>query len=189
MTLFEYLMVLLSVVLSLALAQLATGFGELVRAASRVRWSAAYGLWMLLGLGLVIDLWTSLWLVRGVERWGLVTLVFMLLQCLTIYLYVLWLLPREIGEREIDLWRHLLETRGLFLAALACNLIAGAAMNLLILPPGEMGDLANFAIIPIALLLTGLAWRLENRWLQRIVPLILVALMLLNFAVHFPTIG
>lgn len=46
MTIFEYFMVLLSVMLSLALAQLVTGIGELLRARPFVRWSFSYALWL-----------------------------------------------------------------------------------------------------------------------------------------------
>lgn len=189
MTIFEYFMVLLSVVLSLTLTQMATGVGELVRARSAVRWSTAYVLWLLVGLGMVFDLWTSLWLVRGVGTWSLPTIAFLLVAALAIYLFVLWLLPRAVGDEAIDLHQHLLDNRRLFLVALLAYYVCGVVMNASILPPEQMGEMTNYTIIPIATVLTGLAWWSPNRWLQLAVPSIILALLAIYFAIYFPTIG
>ena len=189
MTIFEYFMILISVVLSLTLAQLATGVGELVRSRSAVRWSFAYMIWLAVGLAVIIDLWTSLWLIRDVDRWSLVTILFLLALTLMIYLFVLWLLPRSIGDEPIDLGHHMIANRRLFLTALMAYYVAGAIVNVSVLPPGQIGDLANYVFLPVAFVLTGLAWWTPNRWVQSIVPLLVLAIPLSYFAIYFQTIG
>lgn len=189
MTIFEYFMVLLSVVLSLALAQLVTGVGELIRARGAVRWSFAYVLWLVHGFMMVLDWWTSLWLVRGVASWPLVTIVFMLLQAAMISLYVLWLLPRQVSEAPIDLGDYLLANRRLFLGAFLGYCVSGGITNIMILPPEARMDIANYVTLTPALVLLALAWWSHNRWVQRIVPAALLVLMLGYFAFYFQTIG
>ena len=188
MTIFEYFMVLLSVVLSLALAHLITGAGELVRARGRVRWSIPYALWLVVAFGRILDWWTSLWLVRGIASWSLVALIFLLLQAATIFLAVLWLIPRRIADEAIDLHEHLLGERRLFLGALMAYFAGGAATNFMILPPGEF-DLASFAILPVALSIAGAAWWSPRTWVQHAVPVAMIALLIVYFSVYFPSIG
>ncbi|MDF7775224.1 hypothetical protein P1X14_08200 [Sphingomonas sp. AOB5] len=189
MTIFEYFMVLLSVMLSLALAQLVTGAGELIRARGLVRWSFGYALWLVIGFLLVLDWRTSLWLVRGVGQWRLVTLVFMLLQASTIYLYVLWLVPKGAGDSEIDLRDYLVTNRRLFLTAFGIYCVLGWITNVMILPPEAMMDLANYATLGPALALTVLAWVTSNRWVHRLVPVAVLGMMIAYFALYFQTIG
>jgi hypothetical protein len=188
MTIFEYFMVLLSVVLSLALAQLITGVGELVRARGKVRWSVTYLLWLVVTFAMIIDYWASLWLVRGIPSWTLVALVFLLLPAAMMFLSILWLLPRHIGDEPIDLAEHLLSERRLFLGALIAYFVCGGVTNVLILPPGEF-DFANFAILPVALMIAGSAWWSPRTWVQRAAPMVMLALLAAYFSVYFTTIG
>lgn len=189
MTIFEYFMVLLSVMLSLALAQLVTGVGELMRARGLVRWSFGYVLWLAIGFLLVLDWWTSLWLVRGIAHWQLITLVFLLLQASTIYLYILWLVPKAIGDAEIGLDDFVLANRRLFLIGFGGYCICGGITNATVLPPEARMDVANYAILAPMLALAGLVWWSSNRWVQWLAPLAILALMIAYFAYYFRTIG
>ena len=59
MSIFEYFLVLFSVVLSLGLTHLATGMGELIRARRLVKWSLPHLLWVALTITSTMDLWSS----------------------------------------------------------------------------------------------------------------------------------
>ncbi|RYG82922.1 MAG: hypothetical protein EON59_14020 [Alphaproteobacteria bacterium] len=187
MTIFEYVMVLLSMVLSLSLTQLVSGVGELARSRN-VRWSLAHGLWIVVGFGLILDVWTSYWLIRDVPRWGLLSIVFMLLQTIAIYLFNLWLLPRLAGDEPMDLNAFLLDNRRLFLGAVIASYIAGVIFNVSLVPP-ETFELSNYAILPIAVGISAAAWWFRAGWVQIAAPALTLAMMLFYFATHFQTIG
>jgi len=189
MSVFEYFLILFSVVLSLALTQLITGVGELVRARPTVRWTIGYVLWLTIGFSLVLDLWTSLWLVRTVPRWSLVTLIFLLLQASSIFLYILWLLPRVGSQENVDLGDHALKERRLYLSAFSGYVFAGMITNLTILPKEASLDLASYALLPPTLVLNAIAWWSPNRWVQLLVPAVVQVLMITYFFAYFPTIG
>jgi hypothetical protein len=188
MSIFEYFMVLLSVVLSLTLTKLVTGVGELIQARSRVRWSIGYAFWLIFGLALVIDVWTSLWLLRGVSTWSLVTLVFLLLWVVSVFLFVQWLLPDRIGDEPIDLHAHLLAQRRLFLGAVLAYCVGAGATNILVLPTGAF-DLANYAVLFPAIVITATAWWSPAPWVQRAAPIAMTLLWVTYFATYFRTIG
>jgi hypothetical protein len=188
-SIFEYVMILISVVLSLGLTQVLTGAAELVRAHGLVRWSLTYCLWLVAALAFVLDMWASMWLLHDTPRWPILSLLFSLLSASTVYLLTVLLIPSRIGDGPIDLWQFHLDNRRLTLLAALGYCVAGFVMNLLVLPPAEMGNVANFTfIVPIALAL-GLAWWTPNRWVQRIAPVFVVGMMVLYFAAFFESIG
>ncbi|MBN8815281.1 MAG: hypothetical protein J0J06_07530 [Sphingomonas sp.] len=189
MSVFEYFLILFSVVLSLALTQLISGVGELVRARPTVRWTIGYALWLTIGLSLILDLWTSLWLVRTVPKWSLATLVFLLLQASAIFLYILWLVPKPGHQENVDLGEHALEERHLYLAALTGYVIAGVITNFTVLPKEALMDWASYAILPPSLVLIAIAWLAGNRWVQLLIPAAIQSLMITYFILYFPTIG
>jgi hypothetical protein len=190
MSVFEYVMVLLSVVLSLALTQLLLSLAELVRAGRKVRWSATYVMWMLLTLALVLDMWTSLWLLRDQTRWHIGTLVFVLFQCSSIYLLAHLMTPREAEvEAGIDLWDFHLRNRRLYLAPVIAYGLAGIVMNLVLLPASQLVNISTWIfVVPVTVVLV-IAWWRPEAWIQRVTTGGILAAMLVYFAFFFSSIG
>jgi hypothetical protein len=194
MSIFEYVMVLLSVVLSLSLTQLLTTIGLLLRAGRRVRWSVTYAMWLVLTLALVFDMWTSLWLLHERQSWSLGILVFVLLQCASIYLFAYLMTPEDKGPGEsgggtIDLWDYHVRNRRLYLAPVIAYDFAGMVMNLLVLPKSVLVDLSTWVfVVPVTILLM-LAWWLPHAWVQRIATAAMLGTMLVYFTFFFSSIG
>lgn len=111
MNVIEYVSVFVSIVLGLALAELATGVHRLIRAWRRVRWdwiSPALALMMLLE---IVQFW---WLAHGWygARGGLRLVEFLpdLTLFLLIYLMAAAVLPDEIPDRGLDLRQFYVES-------------------------------------------------------------------------------
>jgi len=189
MSIFEYVMVLLSVVLGLALTQLLINLADLLRAGERVRWSLTYATWMLLTLALVLDMWTSLWLLHEQPRWNIGVLVFVLFQCSSIFLLAHLMTPHGTGEGGTDLWEFHLANRRLYLAPVIAYDLAGIVMNLLVLPASALVSLSTWMfVVPVTILLM-LAWWLPWTWLQRAATGAMLLAMLTYFAFFFSSIG
>lgn len=189
MTIFEYFMVLLSVVLGLALAQLLTGLGELARAHERVRWSSLFAIRAALALLTIIDMWTSLWLVRDVPQWRLVSLLFLLGQAAAIYLHVLLLLPTVPVEGTIDLERYAIERRRLYLGPAIAYLFASVVTNVLFLPAAQRWSIVNFTVVAPLVVLNLIAWATPRRGVQLGAALGVLMMVVAYFAFYFPVIG
>jgi hypothetical protein len=189
MSIFEYAVVLLSVVLGLALTQLLTSIAVLLRAGRRVRWSVTYCMWLVLTLTLVLDMWTSLWLLKGQASWSIGILVFALFQCSSIYLLAHLMTPETAGESEVDLWDYHRANRRLYLAPVIAYDIGGILMNLLVLPPSALVSISTWAfVVPVTLVLL-LAWWLSGAWVQRLAAGFMLAVMLVYFTFFFSSIG
>lgn len=160
MTTFEFVSVLLSFVVSLALAHLLTGVARLVRAKGVKPSFVLFG-WMGVALFECVDIWFSLWHARETGSWSLPYVVLWLLAATSLYLFS-WLIVPE-GELDgRDLKAHFHDTRRKFLVAHASYLLLGWLINVTIATFQELtSPIFLLWFVPIAM-----AWMWANKWVQ-----------------------
>jgi hypothetical protein len=130
---FNYLSVMVSMVLGLGLTQLFAGIGNMVQVRRRVKPYWLHAVWIVLMIGLHIQMWWSFWMMRGVQEWTYTGFAFVLLGPGTLVIASHVLLP-ELVDGTIDVEKHYYDTRpvffGLLAAAGAWALLLEAAMGL-----------------------------------------------------------
>lgn len=130
MSTFEFVSVLLSIVVSLAFAHLLTGIARLVQAQG-VKFSLLYAAWMGLLLFCCVDYWFSLWQLRGTEVWTLGFVAFWLVLATMLYLATWLIVPTERAvEGGIDLSAWHDANRRKYIGALFLYQTLGVAANL-----------------------------------------------------------
>jgi hypothetical protein len=121
---FQYLAVLLSIVLGLGITQLLTGIGRLVQARARVRTYWPPLVWVALLLLVHVQAWWAMFELRGHAGWTFLTFLVVLLTPACLYLMAALALPdvaEATGEaRVLDLRTHYYaQTRWFFGAGVA----------------------------------------------------------------------
>jgi hypothetical protein len=130
MSTFEFVSVLLSIVVSLAFAHLLTGVARLVKAEG-VRFSLIYAGWYGIFLFCCLDYWFSLWQIRGVGVWTLGYVVFWVVLATMLYLAAWLVVPTERATEDgIDLIAYHDANRRKYLGALFIYQVLGVAANL-----------------------------------------------------------
>ena len=104
MSLFEYVIVLVSVVLSLGIARILENHAHLLKLGPKVRWSPTYLLWLLIIFFSHVDLWASLWLIRGSDSWTLLSVLGVLLAAVALFYASILSAPELEPGQSIDLW-------------------------------------------------------------------------------------
>jgi len=146
---FDFVAVFYSVVLGVAVAQLITGVGRLVEERRRVRNYWVHSVWILTVLLTDANNWWSLWSVRDIASWRLVSFLLLIALTALIFLMTVLLFPRppEPAER-IDLREHYYENSTIFLranaaawgTALLCNwtIYPSAPVDFVLFIPGSI---------------------------------------------------
>ena len=162
---FDFVMTLYSFVYALAVAEILSTVGDMIRAGKRVRFSWLNAGWMLNILLAIVAWWLSLWDLRADERWPMASVfVFFGVACL------LYVLARMVSapipdEGIVDLRRyHQREGRkyaALFAVECACTigtvfLYGSASQNWIS---------SNLATVP-TLVVSVAAAVTNNRWIQ-----------------------
>lgn len=186
MSLFEYVIVLVSVVLSLGMARLLESHAHLLKLESKVRWSLTYLLWLLIIFFSHVDLWASLWLIRDSDSWTLVSLLNVLLAAVALFYASILSAPELEPGQSVDLWAFHMDNRRRYIGAAAVYLLMGAILNMTALV-GHF-DWATVLLALPGLGLCLLAMFFRQRWVQIIIPIILVVMMTVYFTAYFSTI-
>src|SRR5689334_6509280 len=141
MTTFEFVSVLLSIVVSLAFAHLLTGIARLIQA-KVVNPSLPYIGWLGIFLFCCVGYWFSLWQARATAQWSLTYVLFWLALGAVLYLTCWLVVPTESAvEEQIDLSAFFETRRRSFLGAYLVYTAMGLTANLTI------GSLASAALV------------------------------------------
>jgi hypothetical protein len=160
MSTFEFVSVLLSIVVTLAFTHLLTGIARLINAKD-VKFSLVWAGWIGALLFGCVDYWFSLWQARATAVWSLAYVVFWLLLATALYLTA-WLAVPEFDRHErVDLVAFHEGSRRKYLGALIIVSLLGSGMNLTV---------ETFrSVVPTTaawLAVIAAAWLWRGRWVQ-----------------------
>lgn len=106
MSRFEYLSVLVSIVIALGISEIASSWGYLLRNRARVRFYWLHVFWSVFTALLMIQFWWGFWAFRTVESWTFFGLAAVVGECLVLVLAALVLLPDIHPAVRLDLRSH-----------------------------------------------------------------------------------
>ena len=113
MTLFEYISVMVSIVLGLSLAQLLNGVSQVARNSGRISAYLPHTLWLINLTLLHFLMWWSFWDFRSVE-WNYARFIVIVTEPLLIFLTTAILMPRNFAGKNVDLREYFLSIRHWF---------------------------------------------------------------------------
>ena len=127
MSLFEFIVGMISVILALALAQLFAGFGELIQNRERVKFYLPHSVWVANIFLLMFLHWWSLWAFKDLS-WNFAMFFFSLLTPSLFFLSATIISPRGHRAETIDLEDHFNKIRKLFFSIMIAT-VAFASMD------------------------------------------------------------
>ena len=178
---FDFVMTLYSFVYALAVAQILSTVGDMIRAGKRLRFSWLNAGWMVNVLLAIVAWWLSLWDLRAQAAWPMLTvLLFFVVACL------LYVLARMVSapipaEGQVDLQRYHFEEGRKYAAlfAVECALTIGTVF---LYGAGTRDWFAtNWATVP-TLVASLAAAATNNRWVQGGALLVIDSLWIWYFA-------
>jgi hypothetical protein len=128
---FDYISVVLSVVIGLGLSHLLTGAVNLIQERERVRFYWVHSVWVVLTFVGIVFLWWSIWRLRMLQNWNFVAFLLLLLEPVLMFVAAAFLVPRP-SDKRIDLREHYYKSRrGIFgaFATLTALLILQNGLN------------------------------------------------------------
>jgi hypothetical protein len=172
---FEYLSVLVSIIIGLAITQLLSGAARLIQIRKRIRPHATTLCWMAFLFLLDTQIWWAAFTRRDIDDWNFFLFLFYLLMPVIAFLLSYLVLPELGDEDEIDLAANFSDNRpwffGLFALLLGISLVDEATR-----PRGFLLD-ANIAFQLLFLAMSLLASRIRNMRVQLWMAVVALALM------------
>ena len=113
MSLFEFVTVMISMILALCLGQLLRSASYLAKTEREIVFYRPYALWFVSIVLAVVNHWWSLWDLRDIE-WSYASFVYMLVAPTLVTFAVGLLAPSRTRAGEVDLMKHFSRIRSLF---------------------------------------------------------------------------
>lgn len=155
MSLFEFIVGMISVLIALTVAQLLVGLGRLVQAPGRVRLYLPHSLWNGALFLLLYLHWWSLWDFRALE-WNSAMFFFSLMGPTFAFFASTLLTPLPAGDAPVDLRAHFDRIRPLFLAVLAGGMVFMIADGPLLGTEAWLNPLRGVQAVMVSATLAGL---------------------------------
>ena len=180
MTPFEYVSVLLSIVISLALTHLLIGITRIIKSGVR-RWSIPLVGWIGFMAFMCVDYWFSVWHARNDPVWTLGFVCFLLLLGAILFVNCWMIMPEVEAAEPVDLAAHHAAIRRKFLAGLLLYMTLGHLANLM-LAGFQSTNVKLLGLTQIGLIVT--AWIFES---QRVQLFVIATMYLLTawYALNF----
>ena len=158
---FNYLSVLLSIVIGLAIAQVLQGLRGLILARVKVRLYLPTVIWTGIALLLAIQAWWASFGLHTRANWTFWTFIVIVLQAISVYMVAALVLP-DVTEDAVDLRDHYFTHRSWFFGAVLATIIFSAAKELVLrghLPSRINGKFhVIFSLMAIAAAITCREW-------------------------------
>ena len=165
---FDYISVLLSIVLSLALAHVLASTAHVIQHGIK-RWSGLLAFWTGIVVFMMVDFWLSVWQLHEQAAWSLPFILFLLFQASLIYVTARLATPDGAAGQPIDMVAHFEATRRRFFEVLGLYMLLALAANQFIPGFGTL-ELKIIALSYSALFFT--ASRVANTNAQRVIAAI-----------------
>lgn len=182
LSLFEFIIGMISVILALAVAELFLGVARLVENRARVRFSLAHGVWIV-NLFLIMFLhWWSLWTFRALS-WNFGMFFFSLLAPSLIFFAATLINPRNLTEAKIDLAAYFLDIRKVFMTVVIAMMVLSSLDGPLFGTEPAFNGLRAAQTLIIALPVWGLLS--DNGRIQSAIALAVLASLCANRMIRF----
>ena len=180
---FNYLSVLISIILGLAIAQVLQGIRGLVLTRSKVKLYTPTIIWTGMALLIPIQGWWASFSMHQQASWNFLALLTIVLQAISVYMIAALILPDAKGDNTVDLREHYFAHRHWFFGALLSTVVFSLLKELVIydrLPqPLNLSFQLAFGVIAI------IAMVLRREWLHKLLAPISGMLFLFYIAFNF----
>lgn len=183
MTIFEYIMVMVSIILALALAQLLRAIAELFTNPRRY-W--VHTLWVVILVLFVVQFWWAYWDFNVVETWTFDIYLVVLVAPILVYLEANLLVPVNRGE-EYDWKSHFKNIYRWFFSFLILIIIAAIFVSVIFLDTPLLHTYRAFQVTLLALSFAGLVAQSDRA--QGIVAVAYLFVFLISQAVVRMNLG
>ena len=150
---FEFVTVLISIILGLGITQIMSGIADLIHQWGRVRLNWPHLLWVVLVFILHVQEWWLLFQLRSITVWKLPMFLFQVLYPISLFILARILFPMPTEENGTDMKRYYLSSyRKLFIMVMILSALS-AIENIAVHHLGGEGWYTNAALLLLLLVL------------------------------------
>lgn len=183
---FEFVSVLISIILGLGITQIVTGIADIIHHWKRVKLYWPHTLWMVIIFFLHIQEWWNIYDLRTIDTWRLPTFLFISLYPINLFILARLLFPAHShNDIELDYKDFYLTNYKKFFVVIVCFAFLSAVENFALAGEGIEGVALQIVII-VVLGLASLSQRV-NEWVHKAIVVAWIAAVVISIIVNWDT--
>jgi hypothetical protein len=173
---FEYVSVLISLILGLGITYILTGVAGLIKNWGKLKIFYPYLIWILLVFIMHIHEWWESYSLKSIESWSLPMLLFTILYPIILFILANLLFPETWSEEKIDLKIFYFHVAPKFFFFISLLSLVAILQNVYLLKYGLKDQLVQIFVF---IVFSGLMlWRTRNPIIHTLVVLLLLVLLI-----------
>jgi hypothetical protein len=187
MTPFEYVTVLISIILGLGITQIVTGIGDVIHQWNRIKIFWPHTLWIVLVFVMHIHEWWYTYELRKHEQWHLISFLFLILYPILLFVLARILFPFGAMDTDVDFKVFYFENYRKFFLLVSMIVVLAALQDIFLEGYSVVSQLPKLAI-PAVLSIIAIK-KVKHEGLHQVIVLLLLAAFIASLALMDYTIG
>jgi hypothetical protein len=187
MTPFEYVTVLISIILGLGITQIVTGIADVIHQWNRIKIYWPHALWIVLVFVMDIHEWWYTYELKKHEQWHLVSFLFLILYPILLFVLARILFPFGAMDTDLDFKVFYFSNYRKFFLMVSLLVVLAILQDVLLEGYSVISQLPKFSI-PLVLSVLAIK-KVKHETLHQVIVLLLLAAFIGSLAVLDYTIG
>ena len=183
MTPFEYITVLVSIILGLGIAQIVTGIAHFIHGSNKVKLYWPHMLWIIMTFFLHIQEWWVFYEYKSFTSWKLLTFIFVILYPIGLFIQARILFPFDNFEEETDLKKFYYENYRTYFGLVALMAVLSFIDNVVIRHMAIQEQIVQIVLCTIMSLLA--IFKLKKEWIHQLIAIVLLGIMVISMAANW----
>lgn len=176
---FEYVSVLLSIILGLGISVILTGLADIIRRWHQIQLYWPYAVWILIVFVLHLQEWWISYSLRGEMTWTLPLFLFIVIYPISLFILANLLFPKRWTKEKLDTKKYYLENYRKFFGAALLLVIISLLQNIVLLQYEVEDQYAQFLI---AFMFLYLLWAKQiHASIHGLVAILMMIMLMLSF--------
>jgi hypothetical protein len=182
MTPFEYIAVLVSIILGLGVTQIITGVAHFIHTGNKVKIYWPHLLMIIIVFLFHLQEWWVFWEYKDIKVWKMSTFLFVLLYPITLFVQARLLFPFDNFEEETDLKSFYYDNYRYYFLLIGVQAVFSMIDNMWLRGLTLQDQIVQMALIVLTLIIAG--FKIKNEWVHKILMLLLIFSVIIIFAVN-----
>lgn len=183
MTPFEYITVIVSIILGLGIAQIVTGLAHFIHGSNRVKIYWPHLLWIFMIFFLHVQEWWLFYEYKTFTEWKLLVFLFVILYPIGLFIQARILFPFDNLEEITDLKKFYFDNYRVYFLSVALMAVLSVIDNTVLRGLPITDQFVQFGLIVIMTAIS--VFKIRNEWVHKVLSITLLLMMVLSMAANW----
>ncbi len=179
---FEYITILVSIILGLGVTQIITGIAHFVHTGNKVRIYWPHLLMIILVFFFHLQEWWVFYEYKNIESWKMTTFIFVLLYPISLFVQARLLFPFDNFEEETDLKHFYYDNYRYYFGNISIQVILSLIDNLWLRGMAIQEQFVQLILIIITMVIV--IGKIKNEWVHKILMIILTLSVIIGIVLN-----